>query len=266
MNLIDATFERLKLQGKKAFIPFLTAGDPSLAASSGLLDEVIRKGADLVEIGFPYSDPIADGAIIQASYTRALKHGIKIGQIFDMVANWRKANPQNSTPLVAMVSYSLVHRQGVAEFLDQARQAGFSGAIVPDLPVEEADALVTAAQSRDFKLIQLVTPTTPRDRALQIVQQSSGFLYCVSVTGITGTRDDLPAELQTQLKWLREQTPLPLCVGFGVSKPEHARMLRGFADGIIVGSALVRLLESENPLEHVGQKVRELRAALDSVS
>jgi tryptophan synthase alpha chain len=142
-----------------------------------------------------------------------------------------------------MLSYSLIHRAGIGPFLERAERAGFSGAIVPDLPLDEAGPLVSAARARDFKLIQLVTPTTPRDRARRIADQSSGFLYCVSVTGITGAREQLPGELQEQLAWLRTQTPLPLCVGFGISKPEHVRLLREHADGIIVGSALVRRLE-----------------------
>ncbi len=266
MNYLDGVFRDLRASNRKAFIPFLTAGDPSLDATGALLDEVIRRGADIVEVGFPYSDPIADGAVIQASYTRALAKGLKIGEIFDCATQWSLAHPQ--TPLVAMLSYSLVQRRGAGEFLDRAQRAGFSGAIVPDLPVEESEPLVQAARARDLKLIQLVTPATPRDRALCIAQQSSGFLYYVSVTGITGIRNQLPPELGEQLKWLRGETSLPICVGFGISKPEHARMLRDIADGIIVGSAIVRLVEEAKlrPLAkvvaQVGELVAQLRQAL----
>jgi tryptophan synthase alpha chain len=167
-----------------------------------------------------------------------------------------------------MVSYSLVYRRGPAAFLDRAQRAGFSGAIVPDLPVEEAEPLLKAAKQRDFKLIQLITPTTPRERAIRIAQQSTGFIYYVSVTGITGARDQLPAELGDQLKWLRGQTDLPICVGFGISKPEHARMLRDLADGIIVGSAIVRQLEEIGKRSigevtaAIGALVQQLRDAL----
>jgi tryptophan synthase alpha chain len=268
MNPIDHLFQRLRAGNRKAFMPFLTAGDPSLEGTGLLLQEVIRQGADLVEIGFPYSDPIADGAVIQASYTRALAKGVRIEGILESVQRWTAAQP--GTPLVAMLSYSLIHRRGPAAFLEQAQRAGFSGAIVPDLPVEEAESLAKAAQARDFKLIQLVTPTTPRDRAVRIARQSTGFLYCVSVTGITGVRDRLPPELRDQLAWLRTQTDLPLCVGFGISKPEHVHMLKDVADGVIVASAIVRRLEhvGDRPLTEVaaeiGEFVRTLRQALDS--
>jgi tryptophan synthase alpha chain len=267
MNPIDQLFRTLRAANRKAFNPFLTAGDPDLDATGILLDEVIRRGADLVEIGFPYSDPIADGAVVQASYTRALAKGLKIDQIFERAAQWSAAHPR--TPLVAMVSYSLVYRRGTASFLERAQRAGFAGAIVPDLPVEESESIIQAAKERDFKLIQLITPATPRDRAVRIARQSTGFVYYVSVTGITGARDQLPPELGDQLKWLRGQTDLPICVGFGISKPEHARMLRDLVDGIIVGSAIVRLLEEagKRPLAQVtsaiGDLVQHLRDALN---
>jgi tryptophan synthase alpha chain len=163
-----------------------------------------------------------------------------------------------------MVSFSLVHHRGPGRFVEQAQQAGLSGAIVPDLPVEESEELARLAAQRDFKLIQLVTPTTPRDRAARIARASTGFLYCVSVTGITGERDRLPDELLDQLRWLRTQTNLPLCVGFGVSRPEHVRMLREAADGVIVGSALVRRLEQAGtrPLPEIVREVGELAQSL----
>jgi tryptophan synthase alpha chain len=269
MNPIDLSFRRLRSQGKKAFIPFVTAGDPDLKATEFLIPKLVENGASLIEIGFPYSDPIADGAVIQASYTRALDHGLRIDDIFSSIAQWtRQSSGLGYCPLVAMVSYSLVQHRGSEEFLQQAQEAGFSGAIVPDLPVEESGELARLAASRDFKLIQLVTPTTPRERAVQIAQASTGFLYCVSVTGITGERDQLPHELLDQIAWLRRQTQLPICVGFGISKPEHVRMLRDVADGVIVGSALVRKLEQAKtrPMPEVAQEigslVRTLSAAL----
>ncbi|HTU21953.1 MAG TPA: tryptophan synthase subunit alpha [Gemmataceae bacterium] len=239
MNPIDALFQRLRSQGRKAFIPFLTAGDPDLAATGRLARTLADNGAHLLEIGFPYSDPIADGPVIQASYTRALERGVHVEDIFAAVRTLALPN----TPLVAMVSYSLIHRRGAEKFLEQAAAAGFSGAIVPDLPFEESETLSRQAAERDFKLIHLVTPTTPRERARAIARRSTGFLYCVSVTGITGERDRLPPELLEQLAWLRQQTDLPLCVGFGISRPEHVRTVREVADGVIVGSAFVRHLE-----------------------
>jgi tryptophan synthase alpha chain len=262
MNAIDGKFQSLSASGCKAFMPFLTAGDPSLEGTTALLREVIRGGADLVEIGFPYSDPIADGPVIQASYTRALQRGLKIDQILQAAEGWAKEHPH--TPLVAMVSYSLIHHRGPAAFLDRAQQAGFAGAIVPDLPMEESATLAEEANRRDFKLIQLITPATPRSRAVQIAQRSTGFIYYVSVTGITGARDRLPPELRDQLAWLQTQTDLPICVGFGISKPEHVRRLKDVADGIIVGSAIMRHLENlgDQKVEKVAAEVGELVATL----
>ena len=239
MNPINLLFRDLRTAGRKAFIPFVTAGDPDLGTTAKLVSELARRGASLIEIGFPYSDPIADGSVIQASYTRALAHGVTIDDIFAAAKGWTRFD----VPLVSMVSYSLVHRRGPERFVAQAKAAGFSGAIVPDLPVDEAEELAKVAAAVDFKLILLVTPTTPRDRAKRIARLATGFIYCVSIVGITGERAALPAELTEELRWLRTQTDLPLCVGFGISKPEHVRALRDFADGIIVGSALVRRLE-----------------------
>lgn len=266
-NPLDAMFAQLRAEKRQAFMPFLPAGDPHLAATGELLDTVIRAGADLVEIGIPYSDPIADGAVIQACYTRALQKGIKLDAILQAVPQWRSQHP--NTPLVAMLSYSIVHRQGVTAFLSKARHAGFAGLILPDLPLEEAEPVASGAAEMGLKLILLVTPTTPPERAKKIVALASGFVYVVSVTGITGERAALPTELRQQLVWLRGLTSLPLCVGFGISRPEHVAMLRDVADGIIVGSALVRHLEKAGTepwleiVHRIGSHVSSLRQAMD---
>jgi tryptophan synthase alpha chain len=265
MNPIDSVFARLRAEKRTALMPFVSAGDPDLSATAALLRELARRGASMVEVGFPYSDPIADGPVIQASYTRALKKGVRVEDIFRTVRELGAAG----VPLVGMMSYAIVHRRGPETFLKQAQEAGFSGAIIPDLPIEEAEGVGKLAAARDFKLIQLVTPTTPRERAVQIARLSTGFLYVVSTTGITGERDRLPPELTGTLAWLREQTKLPLCVGFGISGPEQARLLRGVADGIIVGSAIVRRIEqsaNRPPAElvaAVGELAESLLAALN---
>lgn len=266
MNAIDALFRRLRDQKRKAFIPFLAAGDPDLKATAQLVRGLAEQGASLIEIGFPYSDPIADGPVIQASYTRALEHGLRVDEIFACLRELHATAPfaDGTVPLVAMTAYSLVHRRGPAQFLAQAQAAGLSGAIIPDLPIEEADDLARLARERDFKLIQLITPTTPRERAVRIAQLATGFLYYVSVAGITGERDQLPPELIGQLAWLRRQTDVPVCVGFGISKPEHVRLLRDVADGVIVGSALVRLLEQarQRPLPEIARDMGALARSL----
>jgi tryptophan synthase alpha chain len=262
-NPIDDIFQRLRAQKRKAFIPFITAGDPDLVTTGRLVAKLADSGASLIEIGFPYSDPIADGPVIQASYTRALDKGIRLEQIF---AWSRKVT---GSPLVGMVSYSLVNRRGAEKFLDEAKGAGFAGLIVPDLPIDEAEALSRAAAERNVKLIHLVTPTTPPERAARIARLSTGFLYCVSITGITGERDRLPEQLLDQLRRLRQETDLPLCVGFGVSRPEHVQMLRDHVDGVIVGSAIVRRLEQlgsksvDSIIDEIGGLAKSLVAALN---
>src|SRR5262245_26641459 len=257
MNDIDTLFHRLRSQKRKAFIPFVTAGDPDLPTTTALVRELARRGASLVEIGFPCSGPVADGSVTEACSTRPPLQGLRSESKFATV---RRLNV--AVPLVAMVSYSLVHHRGPAKFIDEAQAVGFSGAIVPDLPVEESAELAKLAAARDFKLIQLVTPATPRDRAIDIAKRSTGFLYCVSVVGITGERAELPATLLDQLRWLRTQTDLPMCVGFGISKPEHVTALRDHADGVIVGSAVVRQLVQAGT-QAVGELAESLMKALN---
>jgi tryptophan synthase alpha chain len=266
MNSIDSLFQRLRAAKRAAFMPFVTAGDPDLAFTRDLLPAAAAAGADLFEIGFPFSDPIADGPVIQASYTRALDKKLRLADVFAALRDVSSL-PAWNTPLVAMASYSLMYRKGPAAFMDAARAAGVSGAVVPDLPVEEAEELAQLARARDFKLILLVTPTTSPHRAERVVKACGGFVYVVSVVGITGAREALPAALREQLARLRTMTDLPLCVGFGVSRPEQARELKDIADGVIVGSAVVKKLEAAatdraGALANVCQLVRELRAAL----
>ena len=267
MSRIDDVFAELRRQDRKAFIPFVTAGDPSLAATAAVVRTLAESGASLCEIGVPYSDPIADGPVIQASYTRALDKKLKLSQIFDSM---RPVAQEVATPLATMLSFATVHRLGPSEYIKQAQAAGFAGAIVPDLPIEESGKLAELCRAADFSLIQLVTPTTPRERAVRIAEGSSGFVYFVSVTGITGERRELSPELLESVAWLKERTPLPVCIGFGVSTPEHVRTLAPVADGVIVGSAFVRRLaeatENDLPakLDEIGAFAQTLTDALQS--
>ena len=266
MTAIDDLFDKLKSDGKKAFMPFITAADPNLGFTRQVLRKLDQLGCSMAEIGIPYSDPIADGPVIQASYTRALSTKIKLHDIFEQIALER---PNIAMPLVSMVSYAIIHRQGLERFVDDALAAGFAGAIVPDLLVEECGPLSRICNAKKFNLIQLVTPTTPRERALKIAELSSGFLYFVSITGITGERTELPPDLVERVSWLRERTPLPICIGFGISKPEHVRLLAPVSDGLIVGSAIVRLMEQAakseaTALQSIDQLVTSLMAAIQS--
>jgi len=266
MSAIDDVFTKLRSAGRKALIPFITAGDPDLEFTAACLGQLAAHGGAICEVGIPYSDPIADGPVIQASYTRSLERGIKLAQIFDTM---RDVAPSLPAPLVSMVSYAVVYRHGPRQYVNDARKAGFAGAIIPDLPVEEAEALSRSCCEADFSLIQLITPTTPRERARRIADASSGFVYYVSVTGITGERREIPPELIDNVGWLRERTALPICIGFGISSAEHVRRLAPVADGLIVGSAIVRRMSEavkkprDAVLEDVGRFVAELAGALD---
>lgn len=266
MSRLDQLFADLRRSQRKAFMPFVTAGDPDLAFTAEVIRELDRRGCSMCEVGIPYSDPIADGPVIQASYTRALAHKIKVGQILEMLAGLKG---QIKMPLVTMVSYAIVYRYGLKKYVAEAQAAGVVGAIVPDLLVEEADDLAAVCKAADFGLIQLVTPTTPRERAVRIARSSTGFLYYVSVTGITGERTELPPSLLENVSWLRTQTDLPICIGFGISQPSHVKLLAPAADGLIVGSGIVRRVAEaatkprDAVLKDVGEYAASLMAALD---
>jgi tryptophan synthase alpha chain len=266
MSAVDQLFAQLRANGRKALMPFFTAGDPNIETTADILRAVGSAGASLCEVGVPYSDPIADGPVIQASYQRALEQGFRLQQIFEM---GNQITADINMPLVTMVSYAIIHRVGLEKYVDQAKSAGYAGAIVPDLLVEEADEMSKVCCDADFSLIQLVTPTTPRPRQVRIAESSSGFLYYVSVTGITGERTALPADLVDNVGWLREQTELPICIGFGISGPETAAKLAPVADGLIVGSAVVRRVaeatDKNEAVRAASAFIQELRAAIDAV-
>ncbi|WP_010582022.1 tryptophan synthase subunit alpha [Schlesneria paludicola] len=237
---IASTFSALKSADRMAFMPFIAAGDPDVATTAKILRELASAGADLIEIGFPYSDPIADGPVIQASYTRALSKQVKLKEIFEMLSS---VSGEISAPLVGMVSYAIIFRYGTENFVKQARSSGLAGLIVPDLPGDEAATFAAMMANEKLDLIQLIAPTTPPERAVKILQRATGFVYCIAVSGTTGVRKELAPHLADMLKSLRSQTNLPLAVGFGISGPDQIEHLRGKADGVIVGSAIVKLLE-----------------------
>jgi tryptophan synthase alpha chain len=272
MNRIDSLFTRLRGEKRRALMPFVTAGDPDLSTTAMLINELVSRGSHLIEVGIPYSDPIADGPVIAASYHRALQNGVKVAHIFQTLRTLRAEGSArfNDTPMVSMVSYAIIHRIGAERYLNDAATAGLDGLIVPDLPVEESAALMEKATRRNLKLIQLITPTTPRERAIEITRSTTGFIYYVSVAGITGERQSLPTDLVETVGWLRDQTELPICVGFGISGPDQVRQLAPVADGLIVGSAIVRrLAEAINRpraevVREIGQFVGELVKVLEN--
>lgn len=237
LGRLEAVFATHRKSGRRAVAPFITAGDPDPDTSVALIEAVARAGAALCELGVPYSDPIADGPVIQSSFTRALGHGITLEDVFAIA---RRASDRVAMPILAMGSYSLIFRRGIARYTADAAAAGLAGLIVPDLPLEESDEVAEACRTAGLALVRLVTPTTPPERAAAIARQSTGFLYCVSVAGVTGARTSLPEGLVDRVRWLKTQTDVPVLVGFGIAAPEQARAVAEVADGVIVGSALVR--------------------------
>jgi tryptophan synthase alpha chain len=237
MNRVDATFCRLGREGRKAFMPFIAAGDPNLDVTAAVLRTLQDRGvADLVELGVPFSDPIADGPTIQSSYQRALAAGVTPQAILDVVGRLRGGGL--TLPICLMVSYSLVYRPGVPAFVEHAAAAGIDGLIVPDLPVDESAPLAEVLAAADMAHVLLVAPTTPPARRQAILAHATGFIYCVSVTGITGERDALPSGIEEYVRGVKQAAKVPVCVGFGISRPEHVAAVARLADGAIVGSAI----------------------------
>lgn len=237
-NRLTDVFERAAAKGRKTLVPFITAGYPDASTTGALLAEFDRLGVQVCELGVPFSDPIADGPVIQASYTEALEAGFRTGEIFNIVRRYRAAGGRMA--LVAMVSYSLVFRQAPEKFLTRASAAGFDGLIVPDLPLEEAGRFESLAARDGLANIMLIAPTSPPARRIRIAGHSRGFIYFMSIAGITGERVSLPKTTIQAVAELRRKTLLPVCLGFGISSPQTVRAACTAADGAIVGSAIVR--------------------------
>ena len=240
-------------KGRTALVCYAMGGDGDTAA---LLQAIDEAGADVIELGLPFSDPIADGPVLQAAATRALRGGATLRGLLGIVARLRLR-----APVVAMGYMNPIESMGAAAFARALREAGLCGAIVPDLPLEEAGPVRDALSAEGLDLVPLVAPTTPPARAAQIARTARGFVYYVSVTGVTGARAALPEDLAQKLADLRAASPAPVAVGFGISKPEHAAALKGKADGIVVGTALVATAH-EKGVQAAADLVRSLRAAL----
>ena len=240
MNRIDQKFQELRHQNASAFMPYLCAGDPTPELTSKLLLTLEAAGADLIELGVPFSDPIADGPTIQRASERALAHSISLQQILDIV---RSLRAQTDIPIALMGYYNPIFRMGEEAFCKAAQDAGVDGVIVPDLPPEQAQPLLEVAPKYNLATIFLVAPTSPPERMQLIASVSTGFIYCVSVTGVTGARAMLSDEIAPMITELRNHTDKPISVGFGVSTPEQAKQVAGIADGVVVGSAIIDVIE-----------------------
>ncbi|CAI8045053.1 Tryptophan synthase alpha chain [Geodia barretti] len=248
MNRIDKKFQELRDQGATAFMPYLCAGDPNPELTSKLLLTLEEAGADLIELGVPFSDPIADGPTVQRASERALTHHISLQEILEMVATVRT---QTDIPIALMSYYNPIFRMGEDAFCQVAQDAGVDGVIVPDLPPEQAQSLLEIAPRYNLATIFLVAPTSPPERMQLIASVSTGFIYCVSVTGVTGARAMLSDEIAPMIAELRKHTDKPISVGFGVSTPDQATQIAQIADGVIVGSAIINVVE-----EHINDEAR----------
>lgn len=249
MTSVSQCFESLRARGECALIPFLTAGDPDLETTAKALEVLATNGADLIELGVPYSDPLADGPVIQAAATRALQKGTRLEDVLSIV---EQAKPKLKTPIILFTYYNPIFYRGIDSFLNQIATAGVKGLVVPDLPLEEAEKLVKPAQDYGIEVTLLVTPNSPPERIKAIAHQSQGFIYLVSVTGVTGMRTQVATKVEDLIKTLRSFTAKPVGVGFGISSPEQAQQVQKWgADAVIVGSAFVKLLASESSTDNL---------------
>ena len=261
MNRIDKKFHELRKKNKKAFIAFLTAGYPNFSATERLVLEFEKNGADIIELGVPFSDPIADGPVIQASSYAALQAGATLRNILKLVKRLRK---KTEVPLAAMSYYNPILQFGPARFAQEAVACGLDAVIVPDLPPEEETDFAAAARRHGLEIILFVSPTTSKARAKFICRRARGFIYFVSLTGVTGMRQELPPELKSQLSVLKKIAgKTPACAGFGVSTPAQAKFVSSFCDGVIVGSVIVKKisqnLKSPGMVGIVGRLLRQLK-------
>ena len=245
MTSVADRFQHLKQNSECALIPFITAGDPDLATTAKALEVLAQNGADIIELGVPYSDPLADGPTIQAAATRALQRNVRLDDVLEIV---KQVAPKIEIPIILFTYYNPIYYRGVEVFLQQVKDAGVSGLVVPDLPLEEAEILLKPAKEIGIEVTLLVAPTSSQERIKAIAAQSEGFIYLVSVTGVTGVRSQMASGVKDILANLHNTTDKPIGVGFGISSPEQAKQIKDWgADAAIVGSAFVKRLAEGNP-------------------
>jgi len=262
MNVADR-FQQLKQNSECAFVPFITAGDPDLATTAKALEVLANNGADMIELGVPYSDPLADGPTIQAAATRALQKGVRLEDVLGIVEN---AVNKIDVPIILFTYYNPIYYRGAESFLRQIKEAGVSGLVVPDLPLEEAETLLNSAREIGIEVILLVAPTSSTERIEAIVAKSQGFIYLVSVTGVTGIRSEMATGVKDLIASLHGATDKPIGVGFGISEPEQAKQVKDWgADAVIVGSAIVKRLAEGTPeagLKAIAEFCHSLKQAI----
>lgn len=240
MTRIDDTFASLKSEGKKAFVAYIMAGDPDLATSQDVMNGLPQAGVDIIELGLPFTDPMADGSTIQLAGQRALDNGMTLKATLDMARKFRETN--NTTPIVLMGYYNPIYSMGVETFLAAAKEAGIDGLIVVDLPPEEDSELCVPANKAGLNFIRLATPTTDNKRLPAVLKNTSGFIYYVAITGITGAGSADVDDVAKEVTRIKSQTDLPVCVGFGIKTPQNAKDMAAVADGAVVGSSIVSML------------------------
>jgi len=261
---LSDTFARVKKEGRAAFVPFITAGDPNMETSFAILEKLPAAGADVIELGMPFTDPMADGPAVQASSVRALQSGATMAKVLEMVKKFRRTN--KTTPIVLMGYYNPIHAYGTARFARDVAAAGVDGLIVVDLPVEEDEVLRVPARAQGVDLIRFVTPTTDDARLKRIIADASGYLYYVSVAGVTGTKAVPEEEVRAAIARVRAATDLPCTVGFGIRSPEQAEAIARLADGVVVGSAIVsRVAANIGLLKEEGGRAKVIAEVLDLV-
>ncbi|MCZ4259967.1 tryptophan synthase subunit alpha [Limimaricola sp. G21655-S1] len=256
MTRIDDTFARLKSEGRKAFVAYVMAGDPDFETSKEIVRGLPGAGVDIIELGLPFTDPMADGATIQLAGQRALAQGMTLDRTLEIARDLRKTD--DKTPIVMMGYYNPIHSRGVPKFLEQAKDAGIDGLIVVDLPPEEDAELCLPAQQAGLNFIRLATPTTDDARLPKVLQNTSGFVYYVSITGITGAAEAQAEAVAPEVARIKSKTDLPIIVGFGVKTPETAKNIAGIADGTVVGSAIVNQIAEGKPVPEILDFVKAL--------
>jgi tryptophan synthase alpha chain len=256
MTRIDDTFARLRAEGKKAFVAYVMAGDPDYATSLEMVKALPGAGVDIIELGMPFTDPMADGPTIQLAGQRALEGGQTLDKTLQIARELRRGD--QTTPIVMMGYYNPIYSRGVDTFLAQAIEAGIDGLIVVDLPPEEDEELCIPAQKAGLNFIRLATPTTDDKRLPKVLENTSGFVYYVSITGITGAAEAQAADVAPEVARIKSQTDLPVIVGFGIKSPDTAEAIAGIADGCVVGSAIVAEIGAGKPVKEVAAFVKGL--------